>query len=562
MNVKRRLTSVIPRRINYGLSDLRGDFLGGAAAAGVTIPVCTGYGVISGLGAAAGLYGAVAVGIFASLFWGTRGMTYGPNILIAVTMAVVVTEYADSLAQAATIGILAGLIQILFGFLGLGRYASYIPVSLTSGFFTAFGILLITKQILIALGSSPDNGSVIDVMRDLPEAIVNVNWDALILTVICLALSVLWRGWFLRLSPTSFVLLTAGILGGVLWFQDAPVVGYFPSGLPELQLSALSLEFFLRALHPAFVMALLGSVATFITALKVDTITGFQHRPNREMFGQGIGNIAAGFTGGLAGAVGPGTFINTYGGGRTPVSGLTVVALTLAAILFLEPVVERIPLAVLAAVLIANGWSIIDWRFLSRIHRISRSYVLVMLMTCFLVLFVDLISAIVIPLVIAALTGARRLENLETAAVISVPLLDRAVLEDADWDDESDPFQARTGLVVFPEQVTVASARELSRILRPDIRGHQIAIFDMSRTVYVDDSAAVIISELIGIATAQQSKTIIIAGLTQDVADTLHSMGLLDRVPQGNFATDMEEAKQIIRPMLRQQCPGAQASRD
>ena len=117
----------MPRQINYGLADLRGDVFGGLTASGIALPVAMGYGVISGLGAAAGLYGAIAVGIFASIFGGTRGRVYGPNIVFTIPMAVIVAEYSDSLAEAATVGIFAGLIQIVFGVLGLGRYASYIP---------------------------------------------------------------------------------------------------------------------------------------------------------------------------------------------------------------------------------------------------------------------------------------------------------------------------------------------------------------------------------------------------------------------------------------------------
>ena len=103
---------------------------------------------------------------------------------------------------------------------------------------------------------------------------------------------------------------------------------------------------------------------------------------------------------------------------------------------------------------------------------------------------------------------------------------------------------------MFPGRVTVASARELSRILRLDIRGHQYTIFDMSRTVYVDDSAAVMIGELTNTAMAQQSRTIAVAGITPAVSDIVHAMGVFDRVPAGNFAADAEEAKRIIRPLL------------
>ena len=544
------LSRAVPRRIDYGLADLRGDVLGGITAGGLVLPLAVGYGVLSGLGPVAGMYGAVAVGIFASLFGGTRGLVYGPNIAVTVIMGVVVAEYADSLAQAATIGILAGLIQIAFGLLRLGRYASYIPASLTSGFFTAFGTLIIVKQTFPALGLATPQGSVINNIMAWPEAVKDVNFDALALTAACIALSFLWRGRLLRLSPAPFVVLVVGVLAGVFLFRDAPAVGEIPSGLPDIQLSAISLEFFLRALQPAFIMALLGSITTFILALRIDAITGTQHQPNRELFGQGLGNVAAGFTGGLAGSMAPGSIVNALSGGRSPVAGLTVAGIILAAALFLSPVAERIPFAVLAAILMVTALTVIDWRFIKRIHRISRSYAFVMLLTFGLALFADFTTAIVIGLVAAALTGSRRLEDLETAAVVSVPLLDRAVLEDEDWDGEDDPFQARTGLVVFPDRVTVASARELSRILRLDIRGHQYSIFDMSRTVYLDDSAAAMMGDLVGVAMARQSRTIVIAGMNQTVADTVRSMGVLDRVPAENLAADVEGAKQIIRPLL------------
>ena len=135
--------------------------------------------------------------------------------------------------------------------------------------------------------------------------------------------------------------------------------------------------------------------------------------------------------------------------------------------------------------------------------------------------------------------------------MISTPVLDQAMLDDS--DDDVDPFEARTGLVVFPDRVTVASARETSRILRSDIRGHQVVVFDMSRTLYVDDTAAIAIGDLIRIALAVRSRTLIISGLHEDVANTLNSLRVLDRVPPGNIVAHMEEAREIIRPILRRQ---------
>ena len=264
------------------------------------------------------------------------------------------------------------------------------------------------------------------------------------------------------------------------------------------------------------------------------------------MLEQGVGNIAIGLIGGLAGSTISGTFIIAY---RFPAAGPTCAAMILAVLLFPVPVAEKIPLAVLAAIVIFIAWCIIDWRFLLRMHQVSRSYAVVMPLTCGLVLFTDLVTAIVTGLVVAALAGFRRLEGLEAAALASLPLVDRTVLEGV-WDPDSDPFQAHTGLVVFPDRVTIASARVLSRILHPDIRGHQFSIFDLSRTQYVDDSAAVIISELISIAMARHTRTIIIAGHESGRVRHHAFNGPSQQRAAGNYALGIEESNQIVRPLL------------
>ena len=551
MNIKSRIDAAVPRQFNYGLANLRGDVLGGITAGSISLPTAIGYGVISGLGPVAGLYGALAVSLFAGILGGTRGLISGPNILVTLTMAVVVTEYTTSIEEAISVAILAGLIQIGFGLLGLGRYVAYIPFSLTAGFFTAFGFLMILKQALLALGASPA-GTAVDSIMALPSAIADLHVQAVALCVFCVALGVAWRGRLLRISPAPFVVLVAGTVVGVALLRDAPTIGQIPTGLPAPQLPDVSFEFLIRVIQPAFAMALLSSVSTLIVSLQLDAITGSLHRPNREVVAQGVGNMAAGLMGGSPGGVSPGSFANAFSGGRTPVAGVTVAALFLLVILVLAPVAERIPLAVLAAIIMINGWNIIDWRFITGIHRIPFRFSLVMVLTVLLVLFVDINLAIVVGLVVAALTGARRIETLEVDSMISTPVLDQVILGEDDQHDV-DPYQARTGLVIFPDRVTVASAREVSRILRTDIRAHQVVVFDMSRTQYVDDTAAVAIGGLIRIAMAQRTRTLIVCGLRPDVAGTLNSLRVLDSVPRANIVSDMEAAKEIIRPILREQ---------
>ena len=537
------------RRPDYGIADLRGDLLGGITAGVVSLPIAMGYGILSGLGPAAGLYGALATALISAIVGGARGVIAGPNVIVAMIVAVVVTDYASSLAEAATIGIMAGAIQLVFALLRLGRYVTYVPQSLISGFFTAFGILVIASQAFPALGVATGGVGLIDNLSALPDAVRDLNAEALSLALLCLVLGSLWRGRAARLLPGSFVVLLVGTAVGALWLDSAPVVSDIPLGLPGVGLSALSADFVVRAIEPAFMLALLSSISILVVALNMDVITGTQHQSNRTLFGLGLGNIIAATFGGLSGAASSATFVNIFSGGRSVVAGLTVAGFLLAVIVFMGPLVERIPLAVLAAILIAAGWSLIDWRFVLRLHRIPASFAIVMVVTVILSLLTTLAAALVIGLVVAWLLNARRLEELEMRSLASVPLLDATVLGRDELGD-ADRFRARSGLVVLPDRVTMASARQIGRVLRVDLSQHRAIIFEMSRVQFMDDSAAVTISDLIQVARSRGARRVVISGLPDDVGSRFHSMALLDDVPEDDFATDLDEAKQKLRQTL------------
>ena len=537
------------RRPSYGMDDFRGDLLGGITAGVVSLPIAMGYGILSGLGPAAGLYGAFATALISAIVGGARGVIPGPNVVVATVVAVVVTDYASSLAEAATIGIMAGAIQLVFAVLRLGRYITYVPQSLISGFFTAFGILVIASQAFPALGVATGGVGLLDNVNALPEAIRDRNADALTLALLCLLLGVLWRGRLSRLLPGSFAVLLVGTAAGALWLDSAPVIDEIPLGLPDIDVSALSTDFVVRAIEPAFMLALLSSISILVVSLNMDVITGDQHQSNRTVFGLGLGNIVAALFGGLSAAASSATFVNIFSGGRTVIAGLTVAAFLLVVLVFAGPVVEHIPLAVLAAILIAAGWNLIDWRFVRRLHRIPASFSIVMVVTVALSVFTTLAAALLVGLVVAWLLNARRLEELEMRSLASVPLLDATVLN-GDEIGEADRFAARSGLVVLPERVTMASARQIGRVLRVDLSQHRATIFEMSRVQFLDDSAAVMISDLIHVARSQGGKRVIISGMPEDVDARFHSMALLDDVPVDDFASDLDEAKQKLRLTL------------
>ena len=547
--------------VGCDLQTIRGDAFGGITAAVVSLPLALAFGVASGLGAVAGLYGAVAVGFFAAISGGTRTQISGPTGPMAVAMAVVITSHVTSLAEAFTIAIMAGLIQILLGVLRIGRFVAYTPYSVISGFMSGIGLIIILVQTLPFLGASVATGGPIGAVRAWPDAVGDVNLGALAIAVFTLALVVAWPGRLRRFMPPALAALIAGTLLGVFWLSNTPVIGAVPTGLPGLQLPDLSGGTLIRAVQPAVTIALLGSIDTLLTSLVADSMTRTRHEPNRTLLGQGVGNMAAGFIGGLPGAGATmGTVVNIRAGGRTPLSGVVSAVILLALVLGLGRYVEAVPHAVLAGILMKVGWDIIDWRFVTRIFRVQREHLLVMVVTLGLTVFLDLVTAVTIGLIVAGMASARQFERFELDSVVSVPLLDRDFLfpvrgekgdEDADSEDEEgDEFSARVGLVALRGTFSVASSNKLINTISADIREHEVVILDFTETIYIDDSAALVVEQLIDTAMEQDTDCIVL-GLSGRPAVTLNALDVLRRVPVGNIVATLDEARAAAAAMLR-----------
>ncbi len=399
---------------SYDLQTFRGDVFGGITAAVVGLPVALAFGVASGLGAVAGIYGAISVGFFAAVFGGTRSQISGPTGPMAVAMAVIVTTHAESFAEAFTIAIMAGLIQILLGVLRIGRFVAYTPYSVISGFMSGIGIIIILLQTLPFPGAKVAEGGPLGAVKSWPDVIPAINYGAFAIAAVTLAVGVLWPNKLRQYMPPTLAALLAGTLLSILWLTDTPVIGDVPTGLPDLRLPELTVGVLARSVQPALIIALLGSIDSLLTSLVADAMTRTRHNPNRELIGQGIGNMAAGFIGGLPGAGATmGTVVNIRAGGSTQVSGVLRAAILMALVLGLGRYVESIPHAALAGILMKVGWDIIDWRFLTRVHRVQREHLLVMVITLLLTVFLDLVTAVAIGLIAAGMASARVLERLE-----------------------------------------------------------------------------------------------------------------------------------------------------
>lgn len=545
----RRLTGWQP---NYGVANLKGDMFGGLVSAVMMVPVALGFGALSGLGPVAAFYGAIAVGFFTAALGGAAPMISGPSALITIFTAVIISSYADSLAEAFTIVMMAGIIQIGFGALRLGRFANWLPFPVVRGVFVGVGGYIFLTQTLWFLGSDIEPGiGLIEVITSWPNAVLNLNIHALAVAVITLAVFISWPDRFHRFIPDALVALIVGALAGVFLFDSAPRLGDTPIGLPEIQIPVFHGHILLDAIQPALILAFLSSMYNLLTALIIDPLTGRTHQPNRELVGLGIGNIVTGAIGGLPGAASaPCALLAARAGGRTAVTGMVCAAVLLAILFGLGRVISYIPHAAFAGILIKVGWDMMDFRFLRRIPRLSPDIGLVTLLTALLSLLVDVISAIAVGFIVSSMANALRFQSQQLNQTISTPLLDMLLFPDADDDPDFDPFRARVGLLSLRGSYSIASAREIVRVISPDLADHEIVIFDFSETTGMDDSAAMAVEDLINSIVRDQDKVCIVSGLSPGLEENLGSLGIFDNVPKEDFAKDMDEAKLIAARIL------------
>ncbi len=536
---------------SYDLDTFRGDLFGGLTSAVVALPVALAFGVASGLGAAAGMYGVIAVGFFASVFGGTRSQISGPTAPMTIAMSVIVTTHASTLGEAFAIVVLAGLLQASLGVLGIGRFVVYTPHVVVSGFMSGIGVIIMLIQSLPFIGAPAPSGGARGAIEALTTAVHSANYQAFVIAAVTLAITVLWPRRLSKYAPPVLAALVVGTLLGVLWLTEVPVIGAIPAGLPAIQVASPSIGFLLGAVQPALVLALLGSVDSLLTSLVADSLTGQQHRPNRELVGQGIGNIVSGVFGGLPGAGATmGTVTNIRAGGTTQVSGALRAVLVLGLLLGLGRYVEPIPHAVLAGILMKVGWDIIDWPMLTRIHRIRRAHLVVMLVTLGLTVFVDLVTAVAIGLIVAGMAHAQEMEVLELDSVVSVPLLDQAFFaEHPEMLSQADEYGARSGLVSLRGSFTVASAHKLVGVIGGDIAEHEIVIIDFTEVSFLDDSAAMLVAQLIAVADRSDTE-VIVMGLKGRVAETLRSLDILRHVPDHHVVDTLDEARDVVIGLL------------
>jgi SulP family sulfate permease len=533
-----------------GTANLRGDLFGGLTAAIVALPLALAFGVASGAGPLAGLYGAICVGLFAALFGGTPAQISGPTGPMTIVMASVYTQFGSQPAVAFTVVMMAGAFQVLFGWLRLGRYVNLMPYPVISGFMTGIGCILIIMELDPLLGfATPHN--VINALTVLPGYLAHLNVAALSIGLLALAIVLFTPGRIGRIVPPPLIAIIACSLAA-LPLDGVPLLGAIPSGLPRPQLPVIDFALLNDMLVSAVVLAALGSVDSLLTSLVADNVTRRYHDSDKELVGQGIGNLVAGMFGGIAGAGATiRTLTNVHAGGRTPLSGVVHSLALLAMVIGSGRLVGWVPHAALAGILIKVGIDVIDWRFIKRVHRAPRVDLALMLVVLVLTVFVDVITAVGVGIVMASLAFVKDMAELQVDAIKTVSDPDHARMFDPDTaqlmreNPERIMFLHLSGLISF------GAANELLRKFSAT-GSYAVLIIDLLDVPKVDGSAALALEEVIQQAT-EQRKVVFIVGLTYHVTRLMSRMGCLDLVREAQRFDSRPDAVRAAVALLRDQ---------
>ena len=401
----------------YDFKNLKGDLTGGLVAGVVALPLALAFGVQSGLGAIAGLYGAIAVGIFAAIFGGTTTQASGPTGPMTVVSAALVAaaiEITGSLEAAMPIVVLTfllgGIFQIIFGLINIAGYVKYFPYPVVSGFMSGVGLIIIILQIFPFVGLDSEKSTWL-VMQDLPRLLSEFNWQAMTLGIFTVVVYLVFP-YITKAIPSALVALVLASVASYFLNWNVPIIGDIPSGLPSLKLDGIfsvNSSTYILIGEYATVLAVLGSIDSLLTSVIADNMTKTKHNSNRELIGQGIGNSIAAIFGGIPGAgATKGTVININSGGRTRLSGATHGLFLLAVLLGLGKLAAFIPLSVLAGLLIPIAFKIIDVKGLKHLLVVPRADAFVLVVVLLVTTFGSLIQAVGMGLLLACLLFMKR----------------------------------------------------------------------------------------------------------------------------------------------------------
>lgn len=405
---------------SYTKKQLIKDIISGIIVAIIALPLSIALAIASGVGPEQGLYTAIIAGFFISFFGGSRVQIGGPTAAFVVIIYGIVASYGTDGLIVATI--LAGIILVIMGICRFGSLIKYIPYTITTGFTCGIAVTLFIGQLKDFFGM--DIASVpsefLDKVIVYAKNISTINLTATLIGLLAVAIMLLWTKVTDKI-PGSLVAIV--VTTAIAYFAKLPVntigsvYGKLNSAFPSFHVPSITMNLIQQMISPAFTIAVLAAIESLLSAVVLDGMIGDTHKSNAELIGQGLGNIFSGFFGGIpaTGAIAR-TAANVRNGGRTPIAGIAHCITLTIILLVLMPLAALIPMTTLAAVLLVVAANMADWSSFFRLCKNApKSDIIVLVATFFLTVFFDLVVAIEIGVVLAALLFMKRMA--ETADI-------------------------------------------------------------------------------------------------------------------------------------------------
>ena len=529
--------------------NVRGDVFGGVTAAVVALPMALAFGVASGAGAAAGLWGAVIIGLVASLFGGTPTLISEPTGPMTVVFTAVILSFTSqipdkgtALAMAFTVVVLAGVFQILFGFFRLGRYITMMPYTVISGFMSGIGVILVILQLAPFLGQSSPSGGVIGTLSALPELAAGVQPLELGLAVITLLILWFTPEQLKRFCPPQLLALVVGTVLSLTLFGDVELrrIPEFTAEFPSFNPPTFSGDQIRLMVVNGAVLGMLGCIDALLTSVVADSLTRTEHDSNKELIGQGLGNVMSGLFGGLPGAGATmGTVVNIQAGGRSALSGIVRALILMLVILLAAPLAAQIPLAVLAGIALKVGFDIIDWSFLQRAHHLSIKAACITYGVIALTVLVDLIWAVFIGVFVANVLTIERMTALQARGVKTISTTDDDVELPEDQQALLDQAGGRLLLFQLTGPMIFGVAKTISREHNA-IEDCEAVLFDLTEVSHLGVTASLALENAIKEA-VEVGRSVYLVVMNGSTRNRLEKLKLLELLPENHVSEDREE---------------------
>lgn len=509
------------------------DLLAGLTVAVVALPLALGFGVASGLGAAAGLATAIVAGALAAIFGGSDYQVSGPTGAMTVVLVPIVATYGPG--GVLTVGLLAGILLIGLALARAGRFVRYIPAPVVEGFTVGIAAVIFLQQVPAALGVEPGTGenTAITAGRAVLDFASAPQWTSLALAAGVAAIMLVGARVLPRL-PFSLIAVVVATIVCVLAGLDTALIGALPATLPAPSLDFLDVTAVPDLAGAAVAVAALAALESLLSATVADGMTvGSRHDPDRELFGQGLANLAAPLFGGVpATAAIARTAVNVRSGASSRLAALTHAVVLALILLVAAPLVSQIPLAALAGVLLATAIRMVEVGSVRVLARASRSDALILALTAGVTIAVDLMWAVVCGLVVAGGLALRKIAR--AARVETVPLdEDHHVAEHALLAEHIVAYRIE-GPLFF-----AAAHRFLLTLSRhADIR---VVIIRLSRVSAIDGTGALVLRDAID-KLEHRGVTVYLSGMRSEHERTLAAVGILDRFVTGTARFDSTPA--------------------